>query len=121
MIADVEIYFFFSSRRRHTRLQGDWSSDVCSSDLADKAMRFIGLNLTVPHKILALDIVDVVEQSARNWGAVNTIRFEGIAPSGEWRPLPELDVSPKAVRSHGFNTDADAITRAIEEDLGIVL
>src|ERR1039457_7326189 len=25
---------FFSSRRRHTRLQGDWSSDVCSSDLA---------------------------------------------------------------------------------------
>src|ERR1039457_6532274 len=25
-------YFFFSSRRRHTRLQGDWSSDVCSSD-----------------------------------------------------------------------------------------
>src|SRR5256885_10880626 len=25
--------FFFSSRSRHTRLQGDWSSDVCSSDL----------------------------------------------------------------------------------------
>src|SRR5688500_19363158 len=25
--------FFFSSRRRHTILQGDWSSDVCSSDL----------------------------------------------------------------------------------------
>src|SRR5256885_10708523 len=29
-------FFFFSSRRRHTRLQGDWSSDVCSSDLAKK-------------------------------------------------------------------------------------
>src|SRR5688500_8651775 len=28
------IIFFYSSRRRHTRLQGDWSSDVCSSDLA---------------------------------------------------------------------------------------
>src|SRR5437867_12988285 len=27
-------YFFFSSRRRHTRSYGDWSSDVCSSDLA---------------------------------------------------------------------------------------
>src|SRR5688500_20284837 len=27
------LVFFFSSRRRHTRLQGDWSSDVCSSDL----------------------------------------------------------------------------------------
>src|SRR5688500_19064059 len=28
------VLFFFSSRRRHTRLQGDWSSDVCSSDLS---------------------------------------------------------------------------------------
>src|SRR5690242_8265875 len=28
------IFFFFSSRRRHTRLTCDWSSDVCSSDLA---------------------------------------------------------------------------------------
>src|SRR5690242_21642436 len=27
------IHFFFSSRRRHTRLTCDWSSDVCSSDL----------------------------------------------------------------------------------------
>src|SRR6478735_12652332 len=32
--ATAVIWFFFSSRRRHTRLQGDWSSDVCSSDLA---------------------------------------------------------------------------------------
>src|SRR2546426_1123622 len=30
------MFFFFSSRRRHTRLQGDWSSDVCSSDLNRK-------------------------------------------------------------------------------------
>src|SRR5256885_9023087 len=30
---DMRFFFFFSSRRRHTRLQGDWSSDVCSSDL----------------------------------------------------------------------------------------
>src|SRR2546429_5259360 len=27
------VYFFFSSRRRHTRCSRDWSSDVCSSDL----------------------------------------------------------------------------------------
>src|SRR5256885_688063 len=34
VIAGLEVlFFFFSSRRRHTRLQGDWSSDVCSSDL----------------------------------------------------------------------------------------
>src|SRR5260370_42580436 len=28
------MFFFFSSRRRHTRFKCDWSSDVCSSDLA---------------------------------------------------------------------------------------
>src|SRR3989454_8294102 len=35
-------FFFFSSRRRHTRLQGDWSSDVCSSDLPKLANIGIG-------------------------------------------------------------------------------
>src|SRR5215210_3616285 len=30
-------FFFFSSRRRHTRYIGDWSSDVCSSDLGELA------------------------------------------------------------------------------------
>src|SRR2546421_8006838 len=34
-------FFFFSSRRRHTRSDRDWSSDVCSSDLADPDRRFI--------------------------------------------------------------------------------
>src|SRR5437762_13700280 len=29
----MSVFFFFSSRRRHTRYIGDWSSDVCSSDL----------------------------------------------------------------------------------------
>src|SRR5256885_9818562 len=35
--AGYRVSFFFSSRRRHTRLQGDWSSDVCSSDLCSHA------------------------------------------------------------------------------------
>src|SRR5699024_11501140 len=30
---DHQVFFFFSSRRRHTRSKRDWSSDVCSSDL----------------------------------------------------------------------------------------
>src|SRR3712207_6967252 len=30
------LFFFFSSRRRHTRYWRDWSSDVCSSDLLEK-------------------------------------------------------------------------------------
>src|SRR5688500_20341850 len=36
--------FVFSSRRRHTRLQGDWSSDVCSSDL----VLVLGLTMQLP-------------------------------------------------------------------------
>src|SRR5690348_18216081 len=33
-MSDIKgLFFFFSSRRRHTRWTGDWSSDVCSSDL----------------------------------------------------------------------------------------
>src|SRR3989440_5222480 len=32
-LKDGSLFFFFSSRRRHTRSDRDWSSDVCSSDL----------------------------------------------------------------------------------------
>src|SRR5437879_13761322 len=38
MVCFLFFFFFFSSRRRHTRYIGDWSSDVCSSDL--NAARF---------------------------------------------------------------------------------
>src|SRR5256886_6264062 len=34
LVDNVDLFFFFSSRRRHTRFDCDWSSDVCSSDLA---------------------------------------------------------------------------------------
>src|SRR2546430_10833527 len=36
-LRDREVVFFFSSRRRHTRFDCDWSSDVCSSDLGRQA------------------------------------------------------------------------------------
>ena len=86
-----------------------------------KAMNFVGLNLTVPHKLLAVDMVDVLDESAKAWGAVNTIRFEGRDERGVWRPLREFAEAPRETRSHGFNTDADAITRALREDLGLDL
>src|SRR3712207_7171638 len=37
----MSIFFFFSSRRRHTRYWRDWSSDVCSSDLGDSMSQVI--------------------------------------------------------------------------------
>src|SRR5256885_7883880 len=50
-------FFFFSSRRRHTRLQGDWSSDVCSSDLVvcgqaeDHTAMYVAMNKIVPNLV----------------------------------------------------------------------
>lgn len=97
--------------------------DVEPSQLADaikgaEAMGFVGLNLTVPHKILAVDMVDYVDPAARRWGAVNTIRFEGRTGDGDWLPLSLFqEANPAQTRTAGFNTDADAIIRAIREDL----
>src|SRR2546430_5820236 len=45
------VYFFFSSRRRHTRFDCDWSSDVCSSDLKVKG----GGAATRPQRFQTLD------------------------------------------------------------------
>src|SRR5256885_6468756 len=42
-----DVCFFFSSRRRHTRLQGDWSSDVCSSDLKTQSLNIQGGRLLI--------------------------------------------------------------------------
>ena len=90
-----------------------------------QAMNFAGLNLTVPHKLLALEMVDVLDESARTWGAVNTIRFEGQGADGVWRPLAEFDLGihgrPARVRTQGFNTDAEGISRSLIEDLGVQL
>lgn len=67
-----------------------------------KAMNFAGINLTVPHKILAMEMVDTLDASAKKWGAVNTIKFEN-------------------GRAIGFNTDADAIPQSLREDLKLKL
>jgi shikimate dehydrogenase len=72
-----------------------------------KAMNFAGLNLTVPHKLLALEMLDALDESAKKWGAVNTIKFE-MAGGGK-------------ISTHGFNTDADAIVAALREELKLGL
>ncbi len=85
-----------------------------------KAMGFLGLNLTVPHKQLALEMMDVVDAEARQWGAVNTVRFEGQLADGSWRPLGQVPdgAAVGRMRSQGFNTDAEGIARSLREDLG---
>jgi len=96
--------------------------ELRSALLGAKAMQFVGLNLTVPHKLLALEMVDALDESAKTWGAVNTVRFEGRDKSGTWLPFHQFDdAPPEKIRAHGFNTDADAIARSLREDLGVEL
>ncbi len=87
-----------------------------------KAMRFAGLNLTVPHKVFAMEMLDALDESAKTWGAVNTVRFEARDGNGPWQPLCHFpDAVPGEIRSQGFNTDSDGVARALREDLALDL
>lgn len=77
-----------------------------------RAKGFAGLNLTVPHKLLAVDMVDELDASAKTWGAVNTIKFV---------QSPKSEVQSPEIRAIGFNTDADAIVTSLREDLAVEL
>jgi shikimate dehydrogenase len=63
---------------------------------------FRGVNLTVPHKVIAVGLVSVIDKDASEAGAVNTLLGEGQG----W---------------HGFNTDGYGLATGIREDLGIEL
>src|SRR2546426_2259982 len=63
--------FFFSSRRRHTRLQGDWSSDVCSSEslLAESsAERAAALEIAIPPGPRLGDLVVEADHVTKAYG-----------------------------------------------------
>jgi shikimate dehydrogenase len=67
-----------------------------------RELSFVGCNLTVPHKIAALALVDEVEERARKIGAINTIIF-------------------RDRKSLGWNTDAPGFARAIREVFSVDL
>ena len=66
------------------------------------ARNFCGVNLTVPHKIIAFDRVAEIDAAARPVGAVNTLRWS----AGGWQ---------------GFNTDGYGLATAVTETLGRTL
>src|SRR5215470_1836888 len=53
----IHLFFFFSSRRRHTRCYRDWSSDVCSSDLLDSG--WVHKDLGAEQEALAAALADL--------------------------------------------------------------
>src|SRR6266446_10105133 len=71
--------FFFSSRRRHTILQGDWSSDVCSSDLrkggeAAQHHPFSGRSCPYRGRMICVDRKSVVEGKSVDIGGGRIIK-----------------------------------------------
>lgn len=80
---------------------------------------FVGLNLTVPHKQLAVALMDELDASAEEWGAVNTVVFGHRDAAGGWIPVGQGDPGGAPVLARGYNTDANAIIRSLYEDLGV--
>jgi len=79
-----------------------------------KVMGFVGLNLTVPHKIAALQHIDVLDKSAELVQAVNTIRFEAHRGDDRFEPIDKIDPDDvHEVRSVGFSTDGEGLIRAL--------
>src|SRR2546429_3079622 len=71
--------FFFSSRRRHTRCSRDWSSDVCSSDLAQTLVIATGAS----HRHLGLQS----EHKLENKGVTYCATCDGALPMFRNQPL----------------------------------
>lgn len=69
---------------------------------AVRGLDFVGVNLTVPHKVTALGLVQQVDESAREIGAINTIKIDD-------------------GKLHGFNTDGKGFSRAIREEFAVDL
>src|SRR5258706_7950744 len=107
-------FFFFSSRRRHTRLVSDWSSDVCSSDLDAKpdeiynlaAQSFVPTSWTQPvltGEFTALGVTRILEAvrlahpEARFYQASSSEMFGRVQESPQKETTPFYPRSPYGV------------------------
>lgn len=86
---------------RYIRLEVE-PGKVPEAFAAMRARGFIGCNVTVPHKLAALENCDELDPAARALGAVNTVRFDADA-------------------TRGFNTDGQGFAYAIIDEFGVSL
>src|SRR5207248_5456696 len=94
-------FFFFSSRRRHTRSYGDWSSDVCSSDLTT----FTYANVRVaPARICPQErttvSVDVTNTGTRAGDEVAQLYIRDVVSTAT-RPVKQLRSEERRVGKEG--------------------
>src|SRR5256885_85602 len=94
--------FFFSSRRRHTRLQGDWSSDVCSSDLTGKS--YYGSEVQSPN----FRTIDLSQKKPININCGEIIQFSSNGKTFIWKAdsiyhseVPIAKFAPKGFDAQG--------------------
>src|SRR6266513_5110400 len=106
------MYCFFSSRRRHTRSKRDWSSDVCSSDLACSSCDGLGTRLELDDDLLVPDktvsLKDGAIEAWRRLGKRMTIRYNrrlrefsemfGVKPG---IPFEKIDPDKRRILLHG--------------------
>src|SRR5699024_11794873 len=59
------VFFFFSSRRRHTRSKRDWSSDVCSSDLSQRHSHITQPAISIHAPRGGSDIIEIRKRLTR--------------------------------------------------------
>src|SRR5215475_4494175 len=100
-------WFFFSSRRRHTRFSRDWSSDVCSSDLeqlGELRVRLEGKDRAVPFGVEVMGRV-------REIGSLDDV-IEISRRTGWVRPV--LDFAHMHATSDGAYTEAEPFREALE-------
>src|SRR2546422_8064089 len=108
----VSLFFFFSSRRRHTRCSRDWSSDVCSSDLVSASTQNQSLSAV-------LFLYDVVLGRRLEWMAhivraqrparlpVVLSRAEVATPAAETVCVSRTDALDDVLRQYGMTEDGD--------------
>src|SRR3989449_9738194 len=122
------LFFFFSSRRRHTRCSRDWSSDVCSSDLLRCALRELLGGVDPTERVVALrhlkeKVLRLEFAPGTPWRSVVVKRLEpAVAQRNQLvatRWLPTLGLGDRCARLLGVAADRGGRSgRDISEDLG---
>src|SRR6266498_3319007 len=115
----IDLAFFFSSRRRHTRCGRDWSSDVCSSDLNTTQLRgFLGL--AQYYRQYVKDYMDVAgllydmlkDDAPEYWGPAQQAAFDNLKEK----------LTSEPIRAHpNFDKSFKLYTDASDTGLGAVL
>src|SRR5690606_40463352 len=101
-------FFFFSSRRRHTRFSRDWSSDVCSSDLSFSSMS--SSSGTGSSSTMAM-----LQRSAKSPSSSSTYATPPDMPAAKLRPvLPITTTMPPVMYSQPWSPTPSTTAMAPE-------